>query len=430
MNRAIPLVLTHLLVFGAGYGWHRFSTIGDRRTTHDPVETPDPVPKVAVRSPGVVSQVMGESPWSGGQCRKAWQALKHADIPVAEKAELRQRILREWAMRDLRSALIALSDRQTLNSTEISNTLQRAFDGHEEEMLDWIKAGEFGLDGSELLSALVDRVSYNNPPLLLKMLPMLPEDFQQRALETLFGSHSYPGPDASAMKERIAGIAGLPEERLRSLAWQAALEGLANRGEDQFHECLASPDLPPDARRMALDSFAAALAGTSVPAKAMEQFRKLSPEDQVAIGPAVLDEAKKISFARPNAVTNAINMLAESGQWELLARQGPGAVDEFFKSSKPNPEAVCRWAIQLPGREETAAIFRHAVAPRLRENLNSGMEWAISLPEGWHRQQALAQLAITADSHFNAPMTRQKILGLITDPAIQAELKQWRKTKE
>jgi hypothetical protein len=425
MKRIFLLIVSHALLLGAGYGWHR-AVAG--RQAEPPPPAPQEVPvatKPVARELGSVTTVMGEAPWTGGECRKAWNALKGSGIPPAEMAELRQRILREWAMKDLRPALIAWSDQETLNATEISNAIQRAFDGHEVEMLEWIKSGDFGLDGSELLFALTNRMSYKNPGLLMKLMPDLPEDFQERVLQGLFGSYSHPGPDEAAMNERIAGIASLPDERLQSLAWQAVLKGMANRGEDRFHDILARADLPSDVRPAALQSFAEGLARSAEPAKALAEFRKLSQEDQSTIGPALLDQAKTHSFARPSAVTNALTMLVESAQWQLLADQGPEVVDHFFKSAKPNPEAVSRWALQLPARTETTATFRAAVGPRFRQDLLQGAAWARSLPAGWHREQALAQLAITADTHHKDPATRDAAMAEITDPAIQAELREW-----
>ena len=55
------------------------------------------------------------------------------------------------------------------------------------------------------------------------------------------------------MNKRIAGIASFPDERLQSLASQAALKGMANRGEDRFHDILARHDLPADVRPAALE---------------------------------------------------------------------------------------------------------------------------------------------------------------------------------
>jgi hypothetical protein len=420
MKRISLLIASHALLLAAGYGWHR-SVAGRQPEPPPPARQESAAAKPVERKPGSVTTVMGEAPWTGGECRKAWQALKGSGIPPAEIAALRQRILREWSMRDLRPALIAWSDMETLNSTDVSNSIQRAFDGHEEEMLEWINSGDFGLDGSELLFALSHRMTDKNPSLLMKLMPKIPEEFQERVLQNLFGSHSHPGPDEPAMNERIAGIAGLPDERLQSLAWQAALKGMANRGEDRFHEILARDDLPADVRPAELVSFAEGIARSPEPAKAMEQFRKLSPEDQSAIGPALLDQAKAHSFARPSAVTNALTMLAESGQGKLLEAKGTEAIEHFFKSSKPNPEAVSRWALQLPASAETASTFRAAIGPRFRQDLLQGAQWARSLPAGWHRDQALAQLAITA----GASATRDAAMAEITDPAIQAELREW-----
>ena len=418
------LIVTHALVLGGGYGWHRAASASSVSLAAPTAAKEIPVTKPVERKPARVTSVAGAGPWNGRECRRAWYALKGSKIPPAEIASLRKLIIREWAARDLHSALVAWSDAESLNSTEVSNAIQRFFDGHEEEMLNWINAGDFGLDGSELLLALTGRINDRNPALMLKLMTKVPEEFQGRVMAELFGS---PGPDQAAMDERIAGIADLPDERLRSLAWQAALKVMVNG--NGFHGLLDRPEVPADARRAALDSFAEDLANAPLPAKALENFRKLSPQDQAAIGPAILTQAEKLSFARPSAVTNAITMLADSGQWELLAAKGPEAIEKFFKSAKPNPEAVSRWALQLPGRSETVGTFRSTVAARFLGDLGGSVEWVRSLPEGWHREQALAQLVMTANAQPKNAATRDAALGEITDPAILAELREWMRTK-
>ncbi len=124
------------------------------------------------------------------------------------------------------------------------------------------------------------------------------------------------------------------------------------------------------------------------------------------------------------SVTDALTLLAGGGQWELLAAKGPAAVDAALKSPAPNPSALSRWALELPAREETAETFRHAVAASFRDDLAGSVTWAGSLPAGWHREQALAQLAITADTFHQDAATREAVMGEITDPAVLAEVRE------
>jgi hypothetical protein len=125
-----------------------------------------------------------------------------------------------------------------------------------------------------------------------------------------------------------------------------------------------------------------------------------------------------------SSVTDALTLLAGSGQWELLAAKGPAAVDVALKSPSPNPSALSRWALQLPAREETAETFRHAVDAKFRIDLADSVEWAGSLPAGWHREQALAQLAITADTFHHDAATRDVVLAEIENPAILTEVRE------
>jgi hypothetical protein len=260
-----------------------------------------------------------------------------------------------------------------------------------------------------------------------KLLPKVPLELQVEAMRKVFWTYqNSPEPDRTAMNLRIAEIANLPDERLRSLAWQAALTGMANRGGEPFFENLDRSDLPPAARRAALEIYADFLAHSQDAAKAAAGYSKLTPEDQASIAPALLAEAETLQSigARVSAVTDALNLLVGSGQWELLATKGPAAVDMALKSPSPNPSALSRWALQLPARQETAETFRHAVDAKFRNDLAGSVAWVGSLPVGWHREQALAQLAITADTFHHDVATRDAVLAEIEDPAILTEVRE------
>ena len=436
MQRLLLLIATHALVLGVGYGWHRATAVPDPPPTAAATSPARPAAKPTVREARSVSDQPGESPWSASECRKAWQALNHAGLPPTELAILRSKILAEWAAKDLRSALIAWSDlgRPKPEGLWVAGGMMApgplidrgfSFYGHEEELLDWINAGDFGLDSGQLLGILTDRSM--RPELMRKLLPKVPPELQVEAMRKVFWTYqNSPEPDRTAMNLRIAEIAELPEERLRLLAWQAALTGMANRGGEPFFENLDRSDLPPEARRAALERYADFLARSTNAAEVAAGYRKLTPEDQASIGPVLLTEAESLQStgARVSAVTDALNLLVGSGQWELLAAKGPAAVDVALKSPSPNPSALSRWALQLPAREETAETFRHAVDAKFRNDLAGSVAWAGSLPVGWHREQALAQLAITADTFHHDVATRDAVLAELSDPAIRAAVRE------
>ena len=425
MQRLPLLIATHALVLGVGYGWHRAKAVPDQPPTAAATSPARPAAKPTVREAGSVSDQPGESPWSASECRKAWQALKYAALSPTELAMLRSKILAEWAAKDLRSALIAWSDLGRPKPEGMGELQQFSFRGHEEELLDWINAGDFGLDSGRLLGILTGQEM--RPELMQKLLPKVPLELQVEAMRKVFWTYqNSPEPDRTAMNLRIAEIANLPDERLRSLAWQAALTGMANRGGEPFFENLDRSDLPPAARRAALEIYADFLAHSQDAAKAAAGYSKLTPEDQASIAPALLAEAETLQSigARVSAVTDALNLLVGSGQWELLATKGPAAVDMALKSPSPNPSALSRWALQLPARQETAETFRHAVDAKFRNDLAGSVAWVGSLPVGWHREQALAQLAITADTFHHDVATRDAVLAEIEDPAILTEVRE------
>ena len=425
MQRLPLLIATHALVLGVGYGWHRAKAVPDQPPTAAATSPARPAAKPTVREAGRVSDQPGESPWSASECRKAWQALKYAALSPTELAMLRSKILAEWAAKDLRSALIAWSDLGRPKPEGMGELQQFSFRGHEEELLDWINAGDFGLDSGQLLGILTGQEM--RPELMQKLLPKVPLELQVEAMRKVFWTYqNSPEPDRTAMNLRIAEIAKLPDERLRLLAWQAALTGMASRGGEPFFENLDRPDLPPEARRAALEIYADFLAHSQDAAKAVAGYSKLTPVDQASIGPALLAQAESLQTtgARVSSVTDALTLLAGSGQWELLTAKGPAAVDVALKSPSPNPSALSRWALLLPAREETAETFRHAVDAKFRNDLAGSVAWARSLPVGWHREQALAQLAITADTFHHDVATRDAVLAEIEDPAILTEVRE------
>jgi len=187
--------------------------------------------------------------------------------------------------------------------------------------------------------------------------------------------------------------------------------------------------LPAASREAALGTFTSQLFQNQEPGKALENFRKLSPENQETVAPQLLAEAKRYAFAYQSGVTNALTMLAEHGNWEIIAKDGAAAIDHLYKNGKPNADSVSRWALELPAREETVATYRRAVAGRFRDNLASGSDWAASLPEGWYRDQAYAQLAMTADAHQKNAAVRDQAINAIADPSIRQELEQWRSSE-
>jgi hypothetical protein len=190
---------------------------------------------------------------------------------------------------------------------------------------------------------------------------------------------------------------------------------------------LAREDIPPAARGVALAAFAERLALLSKnPAVTLQEYAKLSAADQTVVAPLFMEQAARKSYANPEAVTCAVSALAAQGQWDLIADKGPAAVDQMFSAAKPSPQAVSRWALGLPERQECVAVYRRAVAARFRENLAACNEWVASIPVGWHRDQAYAQLAMSADGHHKNAAARDEAIAAIADPAIRQELEQWR----
>lgn len=424
MKRIILLTLSHLVLLGAGYGLHRVM----KEPTREAIAARKPAPPVAEAKPSPLAPLPadmkpGDSPWSAADFRKAWRALGTLEIPPAELEILRKELLKEWAAKDLRSALIAVTDEKTLIEGVPQEFASIRLADQSEELLGWIMAGDFGLDGREVLRLWGAWGMLKNPELPLQLIGRVPPALQQAFLQEVFGTPAGPG--------RIEMIAKLPDERLKALAWQSLLEGAMENarqkiGPDRTHELLAMDGIPKEAREKALGKYVDFLMGTAAVGESANNFRRLSAEDQQLIGPRLLQEAERRSF-NAETLSSTLSLLVESGQWDLISSKGPAAVDKVFDYDGADIKAMARWAQQLPARDEAKETYRHAVAASFRADLDGSRAWALSLPEGWHRDQALAQLAKTADGRKNAAV-RDEVLAEITDPATREELEQWRKS--
>lgn len=180
MNRAIPLAISHLLVLGLGFGAH-LSLSGTHRQSHS-------VPALPVKpesasgttsTPVRTTAAAGDAQWSSADCRQAWRAIQHSDLPPRELMALRDQLIRHWASRDLHAALIAWSH---ANSSEfdLGNRFGEFVSGHEEKMLDWIKSGDFGADGPAYLRMLMSETKDRNPDVLQKLRAKLPKGVRSR----------------------------------------------------------------------------------------------------------------------------------------------------------------------------------------------------------------------------------------------------------
>ncbi len=432
-RHTILLLLSHAALLGAGYAVHR-SLVPDVPVAAAPAPPPPPVAEAPKpREPRATSSVAGEGSWTATECRKAWHALKGAPFPPEQLAALREAILREWLAKDLRGALMAWSDEGTIPASAVNLVKTRFIAGHEEELLDSVVAGDFGLDGAEVLRIWSSRVGEKNPGMVLDLARKIPAGLRAGLLQGVFSS----GMERAVLDDCIAKAAAMTDPKLREEAWRAILCGTikyrtANQGNDPdpVHDLLAREDLPAAVRSAALGTFAERLVHASRnPALMLQDYAKLSSADQATVAPLFIAQAAQTSFAFPDAVTGAVNALAAQGQWDVIAAAGPAAIDKMFSSGKPNPQVVSRWALNLPERQECVAVYRRAVAARFRGDLTAGSEWVASIPEGWHRDQAYAQLAMSADADHGNAAARDEAIAAISDPAIHQELEQWRRSE-
>lgn len=424
MKRIIFLIVSHLVFLGAGLGLHWMMKEEPRKAVAEPKPEAHQVEPKAALATLPAEMKAGDSPWSAADLRKAWRALGTLKIPPGEMEILRKELFKEWAAKDLRSALMALTDEKTLTGGELQELDPMRMIEQSDDLFDWIMAGDFGLDGRDMLRLWGAWGMVRNPERGIELMDRVPPALQETFFQQVFG-----GVGGSSIETRVGMIAKLSDERQRTLAWRSLLEGAMENarqrmGPDRTHELLAMEGIPKEARERALGKYVETLMGTAAVGESASNFRRLSAEDQRSIGPRLLDEAERRSFSA-ETLTSTLSLLMESGQWDLVSDRGPAAVKKVFEYDGADTAAMAQWAQELPPRDEAKETYRLAVSGRFGGDLNGSQDWVLSLPEGWHRDQALAQLAKTADGRKNAG-ARDQAIGAITDPAIQEEMGQWR----
>ena len=149
MKRIVLLTLSHLALVGAGYGLHWLSNEPPREAATESKQDGKVRPPVLAPLPPDMKQ--GDSPWSAADFRKAWRALGTLRISPGELKILRAELLKEWSVKDLRSALITVTNDKAYTSEDLNAFNWMHSIDRSEELFDWIMAGDFGLPGRDVL---------------------------------------------------------------------------------------------------------------------------------------------------------------------------------------------------------------------------------------------------------------------------------------
>jgi hypothetical protein len=429
MKKITILVLSHAIVFSSGYAVHRMAVnaLAEHSSRHTvaasapPRALPQSVPSTPTTS-GIRS----------GEERKALDAIRNSALNDHQKRFLRDRILLDWMARNPRSALMMLAEEGS--GSDFRNRLTReAVKGREEEMLDWIMNGDFGLSGAEILRAWGHQVASIDGNILFMLIPKVPGEFRSEMLGQLFG----PSNDPQVLEARIGQIQGITDEQLRLQAWKAALSGAANgptgRMEDptRFLALMARKDVPPEARAEGLNRFAYGLMANQSRAEAAKFFSMLPAEDQAAMSGDLLKAARTAGMLNSSAYLSALTMVSGSGQWEMISAEGPKLVDAMYERHPGTAASASRWALQLPERKEAVSTYRRIVGGMFKQGgADEANIWIDALPEGWHKDQAYAQLAITSEHHYKNAGQRDAAIDRVKDPGIRADLDAWRETRK
>ena len=215
-------------------------------------------------------------------------------------------------------------------------------------------------------------------------------------------------------------IARLPDERLQSLAWQAVLKGMANRGETVFTKSsTATTSRLMSARQRWFRLPKASPAARSPPrrwsnsANCRRWINRRSAR--------LLDQAKAPQFRPLDGGDQRTHHAGGKRSGKIARSQGAEAIEHFFKSSKPNPEAVSRWALQLPASAERRP---HSA----RQSARGSTRISCRVPNGpAHCPQVGTGIRRwpSWQSPPAPPPPAMRRSAEITDPAIQAELREW-----
>jgi hypothetical protein len=366
-------------------------------------------------------------PISREEFRAAWAAFSRSSKRRAERLPEQKKLLAAWAEIDLEGALDAAmaeawdDDQMGRQDHEILDAFDKVFAARPLDAWALIQSGKYGLGAALIRFHWASILANSDGSLLVSMLGEFQPGFQKEAIESAVRCNNQ---EPEEMRKILARIASFPPGAQRDEWLIEAAKGLPDGGDtpalrERWQQLAEGPD-----RLVARMAWAASLRRADRDLL-LAEWEKVPATDRQDAAASLLTQLEW----RAGSLTTVLDLALEAGQWETLSRTGPELLrnEALFSDAA----ALATWAVNLPDRPESPALFREAVDHFLGQDLPRARTWIENLPSGgWQQEQALAVFSRQALHRQGDTGAADWAFEQIQDPALREEAAAWRKDWE
>jgi hypothetical protein len=322
--------------------------------------------------------------------RSAWSALAKEPLNTEDRVAAQSQLLAEWAKVDLDGALQAFLgeawDGTSSDPFAYNGGLPTAFatEFREHPESSWAALSRNKMARALLAGTWIENAATKDPELTLSILDEIPLNLRFDAMNRIFDRENPLSPETrAALLTKLASI-GSPDEverRLAEIYRRTPATGDPAVLAAQWNALPTGPQ-----RTVQMTAWANTMRGLDLE-KFSSEWAKIPAADQAQAARLLLAQVDNSSPALTFAIDRAI--LTE--QWDIFKED----IANKLRGFKTDRQALARWALTLPERQETRAVFNLAISEKLLENPAAGQAWLEQLPAGsWHREWGLVEMTL------------------------------------
>jgi len=364
------------------------------------------------------------APLGSKDFRDAWDVIAlRKGLTTRERAAMQRKILEQWAMVDLQSAMEAAlagnwdGDDGGVNS--LIPAFREAFVKNPMEAWRIIQSDSLGLGSSLFRWQWVTAVSSENPMLVLSCFDDFSDNLKKAALWPLLERRS---TDPAVTEAILRMLRERPADALTKTLAAEFYKQVTPAGTPEELAGKINTAATEQEKIIALQAFTASLKGVD-PGLIKNLIGNLPPESRG-------DIVRQLLAASGNEKPTALLDLAiASGNWELLrdpmVAGVEGKVAEYAR--RRDPISIVEWGLTLPDRPETQEVYRRAITGYIDRYPVEARDWIMSIPEGdWRRERALMEYSQNALWYKKNQEGAAWAIERITDPKIKGTAMSWR----
>jgi len=364
------------------------------------------------------------APLGSKDFRDAWDVIAlRKGLTTRERAAMQRKILEQWAMVDLQSAMEAALEGNWDGDDGGVNSLipafREAFLKNPMEAWRIIQSDSLGLGSSLFRWQWVTAVSSENPMLVLSCFDDFSDNLKKAALWPLLERRS---TDPAVTEAILRMLRERPADALTKTLAAEFYKQVTPAGTPEELAGKINTAATEQEKIIALQAFTASLKGVD-PGLIKDLIGNLPPESRG-------DIVRQLLAASGNEKPTALLDLAiASGNWELLrdpmVAGVEGKVAEYAR--RRDPISIAEWGLTLPDRPETQEVYRRAITGYIDRYPVEARDWIMSIPEGdWRRERALMEYSQNALWYKKNQEGAAWAIERITDPKIKGTAMSWR----